>query len=517
MSLRHRAPLVPVLVAAAAFAACTSRPPTVEPAPAAAGALPPDAGVPLAEPAEYREVPVSRKAGERYFAETGMGDPYAAGIPYPIFLALMRAFPRRLGKDWAGFDQRFGTIARGDKPPVGFHLTTDPNTHVRFLVVNCALCHAAELHLPSGDRVVMGMGNRRLRIHAYDRALVDIARDPRFTPDALAPLVSRMARSHHEAWPMAWRRVMLEKTVENLVKHAASRGQELDRLAGGLPGRVATIEGFMLALDEHAGMHFKLPKTIGWAKIPDAAKWRWRQTLSWDAASIGSPVTLISEADFAFGVRPAWFETHRFIPTSIDLWLKGFERDLPYPDKIDAALAKTGYGVFEDNCSECHGHYAPPGEPFRLAYHEQVISIARLGTDPARLDAVTPAFVRAVNSLPTTQGLTHTRRSGGYVPPPLNDVWARGLYGHNGQWPSIDVIATPPAERPRRYFVDPDAPYDLAHLGTAWRPATPGEKPHAGEYLYDATKPGYGVAGHPFLARLPEDKRRAVIEYLKTL
>lgn len=517
MSSRRSVLLALPLVAAAAFAACTSRPPAAEPAQPVAKAPPPDAGVPLAEPTEYSQAPVSRKAGRRYFAETGMGDPYAAGIPYPIFLAMMRAFPGKLGKDWAAFDERFGTIARGDKPPVGFHLTTDPNTHVRFLVVNCALCHAAELHLPGGDRVVMGMGNRRLRIHAYDRALVGIARDPRFTPEALAPLVSRVARSQHEAWPMAWRRVMLQKTVENLVQHAKSRGHQLDRLAGALPGRVATIEGFMLALNEHAGTHFKLPKTIGWAKIPDAAKWRWRQTLSWDAASIGSPVTLISEADFAFGVRPAWFESHRFIPTSIDLWLKGFERDLAYPGKIDAGLARRGYAAFEDNCTECHGHYAPPGEPFRLAYHEQVISIARLGTDRARLDAVTPAFVRTVNSLPTTQGLTHTRRSGGYVPPPLNDVWARGLYGHNGQWPSIAVIATPPAERPRRYFVDPDATYDLDHLGTKWRAATPGDKPLGHEYLYDGTKPGFSVAGHPFLARLPDDQKRAVMEYLKTL
>lgn len=447
-----------------------------------------------------------------------MGDPYAAGIPYPIFLALMRAFPGQLGKDWAAFDDRFGTISRGaDKPPVGFHLTTDPNTHVRFLVVNCALCHAARLRLPDEDRVVMGMGNRRLRIHAYDRALVAIARDPRFTPDALAPLASRMARSHREAWPMAWRRVILEKTVENLVQHAEARGRELDRLGGGLPGRVATIEGFMLALNERAGTHFKLSGTIGWAKIPDAAKWRWRQTLSWDAATIGSPVTLISEADFAFGVRQAWFETHRFIPTSIDLWLKGLERDLPYPGKIDDALARTGYATFENECTECHGHYAPPGDPFRLAYHEQVVSIARLGTDSARLDALTPAFVRTVNGLPATRGLTHTRKSGGYVPPPLNGVWARGLYGHNGQWPSIFVLATPPAKRPHRYFVDPDAPYDLDHLGTRFRPAAPGDKPRDDEYLYAGDQPGFSVAGHPFLARLGADQKRAIIEYLKTL
>jgi hypothetical protein len=108
------------------------------------------------------------------------------------------------------------------------------------------------------------------------------------------------------------------------------------------------------------------------------------------------------------------------------------------------------------------------------------------------------------------------RRTEGYVPPVLLGVWARGLYGHAGQWPSLEVLATPPAERPTRFLVDTEGPYDLERVGVRYD-ATTERAPRAGEYVYDGSAPGLGIAGHSFLANLPPRERRAVIEYLKTL
>ena len=108
------------------------------------------------------------------------------------------------------------------------------------------------------------------------------------------------------------------------------------------------------------------------------------------------------------------------------------------------------------------------------------------------------------------------RRTGGYVPPVLLDVWARGLYGHAGQWPSLDVLATAPEKRPRRFVVDTEGKYDLERVGVRYD-VTDGRPLKPGEYLYDGGAPGFGVEGHPFLANLAAEERRAVIEYLKTL
>lgn len=57
----------------------------------------PVAEVPMSDPADYAIDHISRTAGETIFTRTGIGDPYRTGVPYPIFLALLRAFPEILG------------------------------------------------------------------------------------------------------------------------------------------------------------------------------------------------------------------------------------------------------------------------------------------------------------------------------------------------------------------------------------------------------------------------------------
>jgi hypothetical protein len=470
------------------------------------------------DPLEYRERPVSRAAGEAYFSETGLGDPYSAGFPYPIFLALMKAYPEDLGADWTAFRAKFGALRRedalGDEAalPVGFHLTTDPNTQVAFMMNNCELCHAERLRLPRGDIFVPGLGNKRMRIHAYDAALKKIAEDPTLTVDRLLPLAEEAARTRGLVWPYAFRRPFVEATLTNLRRRQEMRSAEVEKLSHGLPGRVATIESFMMALGLTQGHALPMPDTPGWAKIPDVRNVRYRDTLSWDAVGTGAMPVLVVEADLAFGARPEWFDLHRHLGASLYLFLHDFERKLPFPGRIDTSLAEKGKEQFIVSCAPCHGYYDGNGG---LEYHERVVPLARIGTDPARADAVTPAFVDAANSVPVARGITSVRKTGGYVPPPLLDVWARGTFGHAGQWPSLRVMATAPAVRPRRFVVEPDAPYDLESVGVATR-AADGSPLAPGEYVFDGNEPGIGVLGHPFLADLGPGAA-AVIEYLKEL
>jgi hypothetical protein len=127
----------------------------------------------------------------------------------------------------------------------------------------------------------------------------------------------------------------------------------------------------------------------------------------------------------------------------------------------------------------------------------------------ARAHAATDSFEHAANDPALTRGYTRFHRTDGYVPPVLTNVWARAPYGHAGQWPSLAVLAIAPERRPQRFAVDLDAPYDFAAVGVATRAS-------GGSYELDASRPGFGFGGHPFLAELGGDAR-AVIEYLKTL
>jgi mono/diheme cytochrome c family protein len=482
-----------------------------------------DDGLPMSEPAEYAGSVLSAKAGEEYFGHAGSGDPYATGMAYPVFLALMQAYPEELGRDWNDFAERFGFIAdpqRAGDPqalPVGFHLTTDPNTGVPWLVGNCQVCHAERLRLPAGDVVVTGMGSTRARPHAYVSSLVNIGRRADLREESIEALAAAKAEQYGVPWPALARKPIVKASLRGLRALAAKGAAQAARFDVALPGRVATIESFALKLEAEGHAPVPTPETVGWAKIPDVVGFPYRETFSFDAATVGSPQALVLEADFLFGTRPKWYLSHPQIATDVYLYLRSFRRKLAYPGSVDATLAAQGKEAFDAKCAGCHGLYVDRGGETAVSYQERVVPAETVGTDRARLDAVSPQFVAAANAFPLTRGYTQTRNSGGYVPPVLLNVWARGLLGHAGQWPSIEVLATPPDRRPHQFIVATNGTYDLERFGVRYEAIAAPRALRPGEYLYDGDKPGYGVAGHPFLSRLGDADRRAVVEYLKTL
>lgn len=475
----------------------------------------------LSNPPEYDIDRISADAGKTIFETTGVGDPYRTGIPYAFFLAMERAYPEIWGANWTQRSARFGFVARTPDPaspdldrrlglPVGMHLTTDPRTGVAFLVTSCALCHAERS--PSSGEVVYGLANKSIRIHAYDAAFADVVGKPRFTASYLGALAATAAREHHLVWPEQVGEVLVGASIAALRERAATRAELIARTRDNPPGRVATIESFAVALAALAKQPVAFAPDVGWAKIPDVIGYAHRVTLSWDASQEGPIDLLVVEADLAAGARIEWLEAHPFQGASLGAYLRAPAGRPAFPGAIDRALAARGKQLFADTCEHCHGTYADDGHVD--SYVEQVIPLADLHTDPARVLAPTESFERAANTPALTRGYTRFRRQAGYVPPVLTHVWARAPYGHAGQWPSLAALATPPDRRATAFVVDLGAPYDLATVGVAVLPA--GAPVPASGYAHDATKPGFSVAGHPFLADLGPDAR-AVIEYLKTL
>jgi hypothetical protein len=188
---------------------------------------------------------------------------------------------------------------------------------------------------------------------------------------------------------------------------------------------------------------------------------------------------------------------------------------LPFPGHVDAELAHRGKAAFERACARCHGTYEDDGRV--KAYTEKAVPVDYVGTDVARAFAVSDAFVAAANDPQLAAGrpmLVTTRRTMGYVPPVLTNIWARAPYGHAGQWPDLVTLATKPALRPTKFVVRADAPLNLERVGVNVADAASPVGP--GDYVQDGTVPGFLVTGHPFLADLG-DEAKAVIEYLKTL
>ena len=221
------------------------------------------------------------------------------------------------------------------------------------------------------------------------------------------------------------------------------------------------------------------------------------------------------DADIAAGARVEWYVNHPWQgPARGGVLAPPAEGPAHSRRHIDAGLAAQGKALFEKTCAKCHGTYEDDGRA--KTYVEKIVPIDYVDTDPARALAVTDGFVAAANDPKLTVGavLESTRRTNGYVPPVLTSIWARAPYGHAGQWPNLQVLATKPELRPTRFVVHGEAPLDLEKVGLST--SEPESPLGAGDYLQDGTKDGFHVSGHPFLANLGADSK-AVIEYLKTL
>ena len=107
---------------------------------------------------------------------------------------------------------------------------------------------------------------------------------------------------------------------------------------------------------------------------------------------------------------------------------------------------------------------------------------------------------------------SHFRTTQGYVSVPLDGLWLRAPYLHNGSVPSLSDLLRPVPERPTLFWRGYDV-YDPIRVGFI----TDGHEAQQAGTVYDTSKPGNSNAGHEYGTTLPADSKRALLEYMKTL
>lgn len=198
-----------------------------------------------------------------------------------------------------------------------------------------------------------------------------------------------------------------------------------------------------------------------------------------------------------------------------------------YQREIDQTLADAGKDIFLDACAGCHGTYAPdPLDDDHDTYPNLLIPLDVIETDPvvANLGVVhAPEFVDWYNGSFYGQATRAVPNDPfpGYMPPPLDGIWATAPYLHNGSVPTIELVLNSRARPPvwRRLDLDSSS-YDEEALGWPWEdPGYAQAEAPADErtMIYDTSYWSQTNTGHTFGDALSEDERRAVIEYLKTL
>ena len=147
-----------------------------------------------------------------------------------------------------------------------------------------------------------------------------------------------------------------------------------------------------------------------------------------------------------------------------------------------------------------------------------VVPIEAIGTDRHRLDSYTFDFAANQYSLyPDSQyRFTHFHKTQGYANQPLDGIWARAPYLHNGSVPTLRALLDDPKDRPARFYRGNDV-YDQVRGGFVTDVAGDPADPRGARYfLYDTSQPGNGNGGHRYGMDLTAADKDAIVEYLKT-
>jgi hypothetical protein len=205
-------------------------------------------------------------------------------------------------------------------------------------------------------------------------------------------------------------------------------------------------------------------------------------------------------------------------PTTIDLprikriedWLLDVEPPA-YPYKIDQAMAARGKPLYARFCADCHGQN---GRHFEGQYVGQVSPVANVGTDRHRLDSYTYELLANQNTLYAGYPwrFNKFRKTNGYANMPLDGLWLRAPYLHNGSVPTLRDLMEVPENRPTVFYRGNDV-IDQKKVGFVSDVAEIGDRRF---FKFDTSLPGNSAAGHVYGVTLSPEDKDALVEYLKT-
>ncbi len=462
-----------------------------------------------------RDEPVHYASLEEHFKYGSTGGERDAGIPYWIWKVLPAMFPEYVPDPEQGLAS-FGFVFDPSRPtdpdlPVGVSKRNVQGIDRVFF--NCAVCHVGIVRDSPGatPRIITAMPANTVDLQAFERFLFAAATSEKFTPERISLEMRRIGTTDD-----AFNRFLLRTFAIDIARRRLlflrDRFRFMDREPDSGPGRVDTFNPPKVLLNFRMDL---LPEQewVGNCDLPSV----WNQGkrrgmwLHWDGNN-----NSVEERN-----RSASFGTGALPPTLDRASMKRMEDYLdaatppPYPYPIDQDLAARGAPVYARTCAECHG---ASGSDFTGRLVGQVTPIADIGTDRHRLDSYTPELAANQNLLYAAfpdERFRHFRKTYGYANQPLDGLWLRAPYLHNGSVPTLRDLLEPARERPVEFYRGYDV-YDPVNVGFVSSVPREGRRQY---FPFDTRLPGNGNQGHEgpaYGTDLPPAEKDALLEFLKT-
>jgi hypothetical protein len=430
-----------------------------------------------------------------------LGSEIEKGIPYWIWRVMPDVFADKLpgkGYESLGFIQE-----PGHDLPIGF---SQRKVAINRVGLNCATCHTGTFRRNKDEahQVVAAMPSNVVNLQGYIKFISAAALDPRFNAQRLLPEIERVSGGLNPLEKLIYQYIAIPKTRDVLIEQGAKLAF-LNQQPDWGPGRVDTFNPYKAIQFNFPMDQLDPSELIGTVDFPAVWNQKPREGLQlhWDGNN-SSVDERNKSASLGTGVTPTTIDLPRIQQIADWLW------ELPapqYPLPIDSALATQGKPLFAQNCATCHvfgGEKIGTVEP-----------IDEIKTDPARLNSYTYATNSNQNTLfaGTPYRFTHFRKTNGYANLPLDGLWLRAPYLHNGSVPTVRDLLEPADRRPQTFYRGNDL-LDSQKLGFVSDVADD-QKGHY--FLFDTSKAGNSNSGHEYGTTLSATEKTAIVEYLKTM
>jgi hypothetical protein len=462
--------------------------------------------------------PVVYKDDLDHFKYGSLGSEHEFGIPYWIWRALPELFHDKLPASGTGW-RSVGFVFEKDRDlPVGM----SQRRYLGFDVVwlNCAFCHAGTVRetAESEPRVYAAMPANTFDFRAFMRFLFAAGEDRRFTArDILRQIKIIREREGLDDLPLIDRLVLRFYGIYYMRERILTLRDRLNFIAQQPewgPGRVDTFNP-LKAYFNFPVERLSPEERIGTTDFPSIWYQGQREALKMNLHWDGNNVSLEERnrsAAMGTGITPPTGERHSL--KRVADWLRTLPAP-PYPFAIDRELAARGASLYKKYCAECHG---ADGKDFRGEQVGKVVPIDEIGTDRRRLDSYTYEVAVNQNMIFAGYGeerFSHFRKTFGYANSPLDGVWLRAPYLHNGSVPTLRDLLEPSGNRPVKFYRGNDV-FDQKKVGFVADVAAERERKY---FLYDTAEPGNSNRGHEgrrYGTELSNGEKEALVEYLKT-